>query len=71
MHANNGMLSQAQTAEFYGVSLSTVRRWIAQGKLRAYKIGSRAIRIDPADLHSIAEEINPATFEHVSGGGSR
>jgi excisionase family DNA binding protein len=35
-----------QTAEYFGVDVKTVRRWIAQGRLTAYRIGPRLIRID-------------------------
>lgn len=65
----NQQLSIAETAKLIGVSTSTVRRWVQQGLLRAYKFGARAIRIDAADLNAMKQEVNPATFEHVSGGG--
>lgn len=56
-------LTIADTATYTGVSTSTVRRWIKDGRLRAYRFGPRAVRIDPADLHGMAEEVNPATEE--------
>ncbi|MDN5731202.1 MAG: helix-turn-helix domain-containing protein [Yaniella sp.] len=68
MDANIAWQTIPQSAEAAGVSTSTIRRWIARGHLRAYKFGPRAIRIDPADLNGMAEEVNPATFEHVNGG---
>lgn len=61
-------LTIAQVAELTGTSDSTVRRWIARGELRAYYFGPRAIRIDPADLRAMRQQVNPTTFEHVQGG---
>lgn len=61
-------LSIPDAAEKIGASVSTVRRLISRGELRAYRIGARLIRIDPADLASVVSEVNPATYAHVSGG---
>lgn len=61
-------LSIVEVAELTGTSSSTVRRWISRGELRAYHFGPRAIRIDPDDLLAMRQQVNPATFEHVSGG---
>lgn len=61
-------LTIADVAELTGTSDSTVRRWIADGELRAYYFGKRAIRIDPADLRAMRKEVNPVTFSHVNGG---
>lgn len=36
----------AQVAEQYGMSTRTVRRYIADGRLTAYRIGPRMIRLD-------------------------
>lgn len=58
--------SQKQVADILGVDIATVRRWIAQGELRAYRLGPRVIRIDAADLRQFREQIAPATFEHVN-----
>lgn len=61
--------SISQVAELTGTSDPTVRRWIAEGKLRAYKYSERVIRIDESDVLAMREQIAPTTFEHVSGGG--
>ena len=58
----------AQVAELTGTSNPTIRRWIAEGKLRAYRFGPRVIRIDEADVLAMREQIAPTTFEQVSGG---
>jgi excisionase family DNA binding protein len=36
----------AQVADQYGLSTRTIRRYIADGRLTAYRIGPRAIRLD-------------------------
>lgn len=56
------------TAEIMGTSVPTVRRWIARGELRAYRYGSRTIRIDPVDLRAMRREVNPATYTAQNGG---
>ena len=67
-HQPDPRLSIPEAAESIGASVSTVRRMIARGELRAYRIGSRLIRIDPADISAAAAEVNPATYSVVSGG---
>ncbi|MFB9074112.1 hypothetical protein ACFFX0_24105 [Citricoccus parietis] len=47
-----------------------MRRLISRGDLRAYRIGKRIIRIDPADLDALFTEVNPATYAIVGGGAS-
>jgi excisionase family DNA binding protein len=40
-------------AERVGVSSKTIRRWIKAGHLRAYRVGPKFLRIDPADLAAV------------------
>lgn len=35
-----------EAAEFFGAHPITVRRWISQGRVRAQRMGVRAIRVD-------------------------
>lgn len=44
-------LTVATVAADFGVSEETVRRWIRQGRITAYRVGPRRLRIDP---HSLA-----------------
>lgn len=37
-----------QIAELYGVGDKTVRRWIAEGRIPAVRLGPKLIRLDPA-----------------------
>ena len=48
------MLSPAEVARLANVSLSTVRREIDRGELRARHVGRR-LRIDPADFRRYLE----------------
>ena len=43
-----------QSADFLGVNYSTVRRRIADGTLRAYRVGPRVIRVDRDSLIELA-----------------
>ncbi len=40
-----------------GVSVCTLRRWIAEGRLPAYRVGPRLIRVDLADLDALARPV--------------
>jgi excisionase family DNA binding protein len=53
-------LSVAESALYYGCNERTIRRAIAAGRLRAYRVGPRMIRIDPADLDRMARPITAA-----------
>lgn len=64
----NPSLTITEAALYRGISVSTIRRMISRGELRAYRIGPRIIRIDPADLDRVAVQVAPATYAHVSGG---
>ncbi|MEB3049003.1 excisionase family DNA-binding protein [Mycolicibacter sp. MYC123] len=49
--------SIAQAAQYLGVSDMSVRRWIAQGRLSAHRIGPRLIRLDRAELLNFGRRI--------------
>ncbi len=50
-------LALAEAAEWYGVSERTLRRRIAEGRLPAYRVGPRAIRVKAEDVEALAERI--------------
>lgn len=50
-------LSLQQAAAFYGVSVDTLRRRIAAGKLRASRFGVRLIRVRMEDLDQLFRTI--------------
>jgi excisionase family DNA binding protein len=43
-----------------GCSERTVRRWISEGRLRAYRIGPRFIRLDLAEVEAMLSPIPTA-----------
>ena len=57
-------LTLKEAADWYGVSERTLRRRVSEGRLPAYRIGPRSIRVKAADVEALAERI-PA------GGDSR
>jgi len=42
-------------ADDLGVSPETIRRWIRQGRISAYRVGPRRLRIDPASLTHLVQ----------------
>ena len=47
-------------AERLGVSGRTLRRYIAQGRLHAYKVGPRMIRVDSDELEALLKPMPTA-----------
>lgn len=62
------LLTIEQVAEYYQTSKDTVRRWIREGVLPAYRIGSGrgAIRVKRDDMLSILKPILPGEEEDDS-----
>lgn len=56
-------LSPAEAAEEFGVHLRTIRRMISDGRLPAYRVGPRLIRINREDLEKAMRPIPTATRE--------
>lgn len=50
-------LNPSQAAAVLGVSTRTVHRWIADGRLTAYKVGPRLVRIKAHDVDALAQRI--------------
>jgi excisionase family DNA binding protein len=49
-----------ETAEFFGVDVKTIRRWIAHGRLIAYRVGPKLIRIERESILKLASPIGGA-----------
>lgn len=63
MDTETQLLTIAETARELKVSTVTVQRWLKQGRLRAYRLGPRRIRVQRTDLDKLLvplsrEEIN-------------
>lgn len=50
-------LSLKEAAAWYGVSERTLRRRIAEGKLPAFRVGPRSIRVTAEDVAALATPI--------------
>jgi excisionase family DNA binding protein len=46
-----------QVADFAQTHEQTVRRWIKTGQLRAFHVGTRAVRVDRASVAAMFHEI--------------
>ena len=49
-------LSPKQAAEKLGVCKATILRHIKSGDLKAYHLGTKTIRIDPAELEALLDK---------------
>ena len=59
------LLTVAQAARLLGVHASTVRRWIDHGKLPAFRVGQKGIRIRHDDLDGL---LTPLPHDGQTGG---
>lgn len=61
--------TRAEVAELLGVGESTVRKWINEGQLRAYRYGARLVRVDAADVRRFRTQLNTPTYARAHRGG--
>ena len=50
-------VSIQHAADYYSVSTQTIRRWIANGDLRAKRIGPQLVRVDMASLAALGRAL--------------
>lgn len=50
-------LSIAQAAAVFGLSEKTIRRWLSESRIKGYRLGKRAIRIDRDSLLAVQRPI--------------
>ncbi|WP_168627354.1 helix-turn-helix domain-containing protein [Cryobacterium sp. BB307] len=53
-------LTLRDTAERLSISEKSVRRWIADGRLKAVRIGPRMIRVDAASIAALGQPLTVA-----------
>lgn len=53
----SSLVGVPKAAEKSGLDPSTIRRHIKNGRLKAYRLGPRLIKIDPAELDKLIEPI--------------
>jgi excisionase family DNA binding protein len=58
------LASIQETADYLGTSTKTVRRYIAAGRLKAYRLGDRAVRVD---LDELDQALRPIPTARPSG----
>ncbi len=67
------LITIAEAARLLKVSAITIRRWLKQGRLQAYRLGPRHIRIYRADLNGVltpvADEDGSIVKEILTGQG--
>jgi len=56
-------LSISEGADFLGVSVSTLRRYVADGKVQAYRLPGRQLRFKREDLEALLELDSQETRE--------
>lgn len=54
------LTSVAHAATYADVSAKTIRRWISVGRLAAYRVGPRLVKVDLNDLDALATRIPTA-----------
>src|SRR5215211_5666680 len=59
------LLTMREAAELLRVSEVTVARWLKQGRLPAYRVGPRAVRVRRADVERMVEPVSPRLRAHV------
>ena len=62
---NEQFLTIAEAAALLRVHRSTVRRWIDQGDLPAYRIGQRRVALKRSDLDRFIVPVHPAQVQGV------
>lgn len=53
-------LTQAEAAEYLGVTDRTIRNLVSRGVIKGYRLGSRAVRIDARELDAALRPIPSA-----------
>jgi excisionase family DNA binding protein len=54
------LASIAAAADYADISVRTIRRYIAEGRLTGYRVGPRLVKVDLADLDKLARPIPTA-----------
>ena len=46
-----------QAAEYHQVDIKTIRRWIQQGRITAYRVGPRLLRLDRESVVGLGRKV--------------
>jgi excisionase family DNA binding protein len=55
--ATRRLVSHEHAAEYLDVHTKTIRRWIAQGRLTGYRVGTKTPRVDLTEVDALARPI--------------
>jgi len=56
-------LTLSEAAEWLALDEKTLRRWISQGRLTAYRVGPKLIRLDGGEIESMIRVVPTAGGE--------
>jgi excisionase family DNA binding protein len=59
-HRQLTLVSVEEAAAYLGLNVRTIRRYIADGKLPAYRVGTTLIRVDQADVDALIQLVPAA-----------
>jgi excisionase family DNA binding protein len=65
-HEGDARLTLHEAAEQLGVHYATIRRWVAEGRLRAHKQGPRLVRIYQSDLDKVIQPAVPLSVRKAA-----
>ena len=54
------LIGLPEAADYCDVSYRTIRRWIADGRLNAYRVGPRLLKVSIADLDELRQPVGGA-----------
>ena len=56
-------ISLSEAADYCGLNEKSIRRYISAGKLKAYRVGSKSIRLDKAEVDALFSLIPTVVME--------
>jgi excisionase family DNA binding protein len=54
------LVGLSEAADYCDVSYRTIRRWIGAGRLNAYRVGPRLLKVSIADLDALRQPVGGA-----------
>jgi excisionase family DNA binding protein len=58
--ARKQLISVEQAAAYLGLNIRSIRRYIADGRLPAYRVAGTSIRVDQADVDALIRPVPAA-----------
>jgi len=49
-----------EAAAYFGVGPRTIRKWLTEGRLTAYRVGGHLLRLDWAEVEALAIRCDPS-----------